>query len=179
MVSECVVKSRKPRIRQITNRIQIQAIKGRDMKTRKHEHQESFGVSVERLFMLLHTPSCIRKWWQAHRAIVISQTGGIWAAAWGDNEDSPDFISTATIRVFEPPRRLVLADYRQFAKTGPLPFQADFVTEFCVTPIDAGASLRIVQDGFPMTHDADEFFEACRIGWLNTFEGIRKYLDES
>ena len=47
------------------------------------------------------------------------------------------------------PRRLVFADYQYVAKTGPLPFQAEFVTEFTVTPHAEGAVLRVVQDGFP------------------------------
>src|SRR5262245_11313362 len=148
------------------------------MPTRKHTHEELFPTTTERLFALLHTPSAIRGWWGASRAIVIPKEGGIWCATWGDDEDAPDYITAATLRIFEPPRRLVFADYQYLSKAGPLPFQADFVTEFTVTPHADGAVLRVVQDGFPCDGAADEFYAACERGWTATFAGIRRYLSD-
>ena len=146
------------------------------MTTRCHVHEEQFNTSPERLFAILHTPSAIREWWNVSRAIVLAQPGGIWAATWGDDEDNPDYITAAKIREFEPPRRMVLTDYRYLAKTGPLPFRANFVTEFVVVPQSDGAILRVTQDGFPAGPEADEFYRGCEIGWRNTFAGIRRFL---
>ncbi len=61
------------------------------MKTRKHVHEETFPVAPAQLFAVLHTPSAIRQWWGAARAIVLPEPGGLWAAAWGDAEDDPLF----------------------------------------------------------------------------------------
>ena len=72
---------------------------------------------------------------------------------------------------------MVLGDYRYFAKGGPLPFQADFVTEFIVEERSEGALLRVCQDGFPCDASADAFYAACEIGWRNTFAGIRRFLE--
>jgi uncharacterized protein YndB with AHSA1/START domain len=148
------------------------------METRKHVHEESFPVSPQKLFALLHTPSAIRRWWGVARAVVLPQPGGVWAAAWGDSEDDPDYITVATIREFEPPQRMVLSDYRYRARGGPLPFKADFVTEFVVLPHPEGAVLRVTQDGFPVACEADEFYAGCEKGWRDTFTGIRRYLAE-
>jgi uncharacterized protein YndB with AHSA1/START domain len=146
------------------------------MKTRKHVHEEEFSATPERLFALLHTPSAIRGWWGVARAIVLPGESGLWAAAWGADEDAPEYITIATIRAWEPPRRMVLGDYRYFAQNGPLPFQADFVTEFTVEATPDGALLRVSQDGFPCDASADAFYAACEIGWRNTFAGIRRFL---
>ncbi len=146
-------------------------------ETRQHKHCEEFSVSAEQLFQLLVAPSAIRQWWSASRAIVLPQTGGIWTAAWGDAEDEPDYITAATIRDFEPPRRLVLGDFQYFAKSGPLPFEADFTTEFLVDSGMDGATLEVIQRGFPCDPAADEYFAACQQGWRDTFAGIRKYLE--
>jgi uncharacterized protein YndB with AHSA1/START domain len=148
------------------------------MNTRKHVYEEVFPVSPERLFALLHTPSAIRHWWGVARAVVLAEAGGVWAAAWGESEDDPDYITVATIREFEPPRRLVLCDYRYHASKGPLPFKAEFVTEFTVEPHAEGSLLRVCQDGFPAGPEADSFYQGCEIGWRNTFAGIRRYLQE-
>jgi len=97
-------------------------------------------------------------------------------AAWGENEDAPDYITAATIKVFDPPRRLVLGDFRYYARSGPLPFEADFNTEFSVRPNAEGTLLRVVQDGFPVESVADDFYAGCERGWRDTFTGIRRYL---
>jgi len=149
------------------------------MQTRKHVHEEVLPTAPEEVFALLYTPSAIRDWWSAARAIVLPERGGLWAAAWGAVEDSPDYVTAAVIREFDPPRRMVLGDYRYWAKDGPLPFHAEFVTEFLVTPHEHGAVLRVTQDGFPSGAEADEFFTACQVGWRDTFAGIRRYLEES
>jgi uncharacterized protein YndB with AHSA1/START domain len=147
-----------------------------NMPTRKHVHEELLLATPERVFALLHTPSAIRAWWGVHRAVVLAEPAGVWAAAWGQTEDDPDYVTVATIREFEPPRRMVLADYRYRARGGPLPFHADFVTEFVVTPHEQGSLLRVTQDGFPAGPEADQFYAACGTGWRDTFAGIRRYL---
>lgn len=146
------------------------------MTTRKHVHEETFGVTPEVLFSILHTPSAIRGWWGAARAMVLPEPGGMWVAAWGADEDSPDYVTVATIKVFEPPRRMVFADYKYYSKNGPLPFQADFITEFNIERRPDGAMLRVTQDGFPADATADEFYAACGTGWRDTFSGIRRFL---
>lgn len=148
------------------------------MATRKHIHLECFDAAPEEVFALLTTPSAIRSWWGASRAIVLPELGGIWAATWGESEDQPDYITVAAIREFEPNRRLVLGDYRYRAKAGPLPFEADFVTEFEVAAHEAGATLKVTQDGFPIDPAADGYYDACATGWKETFAGIHRYLEE-
>lgn len=146
------------------------------MATRKHVHEEAFPAEPEQVFSLLHTPSAIRQWWGASRAIVLPQANGTWAAVWGSQEDDPDYVTIAAIKVFEPPRRLLLTDYRYLAKNGPLPFEANFETEFLVLPHPDGAILRVTQDGFPAGPEGDDFFAGCQTGWCNTFAGIRAFL---
>ncbi|MBK9166459.1 MAG: SRPBCC domain-containing protein [Bryobacterales bacterium] len=146
------------------------------MTTRMHLHEETFPVAPESMFGLLHTPSAIRAWWGAARVVIVPESGGVWAAAWGDSEDDPEYVAAATIRTFDPPRKMVLSNYLYRSRTGPLPFQADFVTEFDVTPHPQGSVLRVTQDGFPAGPDADGFYAACERGWRDTFAGIRRFL---
>jgi uncharacterized protein YndB with AHSA1/START domain len=147
------------------------------MKTRQHVHEESFPVTAEELFSALQTPAAIREWWGAARAIVIPEEGGAWVAAWGADENSPDYVTAATMKVFDPPRRIVFGDYKYYAKAGVLPFQAEFTTEFVVEENPNGATLRVTQDGFPLGSEADEFYIACEQGWRNTFAGIRRFFE--
>jgi hypothetical protein len=38
--------------------------------------------------------------------------------------------------------------------------------------------LRVCQEGFPNDPIADEFYEGCERGWRETFESIRRFVDE-
>lgn len=151
------------------------------MQTRSHIHQESFETSPDAMFDLLITPSAIRQWWGASRVIVMAKDGGVWSAAWGDSEDDPDYVSTATLVEYDPPRKLVMKNGQYFAKSGPLPFEFadDGQTIFTIEPDGDGCRLRVEQTGFPCDAVADDFYAACDTGWKNTFVGIRQYLSQS
>ena len=142
-------------------------------------HEEAFDAAPETVFRALHSPSAICQWWSALRAIVLAEKGGTWAAVWGEDEDEPDYTTFATIRDFEPPRKLTLADYRYGTKSGPLPFEADFVTSFEVIADSKGSRLRVTQDGFPDSAEGQSFRTACTQGWKDTFAGMRRYLAEA
>lgn len=146
-------------------------------KTRNHVCAIELEAPAEKVFRLLVTPSAIREWWQASRSIVDAREGGNWGAAWGSNEDDPDYIGFYRIGTFDPPRRIVFENSTYYARSGPLPFQADFVVEFLIRPSTKGCILQVTQDGFPADAVADDFYKACEIGWKNTFEGIRQYLE--
>ena len=72
-----------------------------------------------------------------------------------------------------------LTDYHYFAKSGPLPFDAQMDTDFQVAAQANGASLTVTQNGFPGSPEADDYFAACQQGWENTFAGIRQFLASS
>ncbi len=145
------------------------------MNTRKHVHKEEFSVSAEEMFEILIKPSAICVWWGASKAIVLPEEDGTWAAAWGEDEDKPDYISSFTIKEYEPPKRIFFTDAKYFSKDGKLPFEANMTAEFLVEPTERGCTLEVIQEGFPLDQIADEHYKACETGWKNTFEGIRKY----
>ncbi len=138
------------------------------MSTRSHVNSIDVEASPECVYASLVTPSAIRTWWLAASAIVDARRDGLWVATWGDDEDAPDYVTSARILVAEPPTRLVLGEYRYFARTGPLPFEADFTTEFTVEPNDGGSRLTVRQSGFPADPVADAFYEGCERGWRDT-----------
>ncbi|MEM7315461.1 MAG: SRPBCC domain-containing protein, partial [Planctomycetota bacterium] len=133
--------------------------------TRSIKDQREFDVPVATVFELLIKPSAICQWWSAKQAIVLPKPGGYWSAIWGDDIDDPDYVTIARILEFERPNRLVLGDYEYHAKTGGLPFDAEFVTTFSVSASAKGAILQVEQRGFPTDAAADEYYAGCIEGW--------------
>ena len=127
------------------------------------------------MFEALITPSAICAWWGAAAAITLPEPGAYWSASWGESEDEPDYVTCARLSVFEPPHRLAFSDYRYYSKSGPPPFEAEFVTTFEVESRPSGCLLRVIQEGFPDGPEADDFYNACDTGWRDTFDGIRRF----
>lgn len=144
--------------------------------TRKHVHEEEFSVSPQQAFGLLITPSSIREWWGADRVIVLPEAGGIWMAAWGDTEDSPDYVTAFTISEYEPPQRILFTDAKYTASGEKLPFEMEMTTEFLIEETDNGCTIKVVQDGFPDDPAADDYYTACEKGWSDTYAGIRRFV---
>ena len=142
---------------------------------RKIAESIDVGCSPERLFRTLHTPTEICLWWNARTAIVIPRPGGIWAAAWGKDEDHPDYITIARMTTFEPPRRLVMADFEYHSGDKPLDFSRELAVEFRIEPLGDSARLTVEQSGFPEDASADEFYRGCCQGWKNTLAAIRDF----
>jgi uncharacterized protein YndB with AHSA1/START domain len=135
------------------------------------------SLPPEAAFSLLHTPSAICDWWSAARVIVVPRPGGLWVAAWGADEDAPDYITAARILIWEPPLRLRLGAFEYYTADGDgLPFDAPLETEFALRPRPGGSVLRVVQTGFPDDAVADAFVEACQRGWDATLAGIRRFV---
>lgn len=109
--------------------------------------------------------------------IVVPEVDGVWIAAWGE-EDDPDYISTATLVEFDPPRKVVMKYGQYYAKSGSLPFKFsdDALTTFTIELTENGCAFRVEQTGFPYDAIADDFYAACETGWKNTFHGIKNFL---
>jgi uncharacterized protein YndB with AHSA1/START domain len=129
-------------------------------------------------FALLHTPSAIRQWWSAARVVVTPRLGGLWIAAWGSDEDAPDYVTVARILVWDPPNALRLGEFEYITREGGgLPFTAALETEFLVRGTPTGSVLQVCQTGFPEDSVADAFHAACERGWAATFEGIERFVE--
>lgn len=134
-------------------------------------------LAPQAAFDLLISPSAIRVWWSAARAVVMPRPGGLWVAAWGEDEDAPDYVSAARILVFQPPTRLRLGAFEYEARDGGPPFDTKALeTDWSVRPVAHGSVLRVVQSGFPDGAEADRFYAACQQGWAATLDGIARFV---
>lgn len=137
------------------------------------------GRQPDTVFNALITPGMIKKWWFASSAIVLPEEGGVYAVSWGEDTDNPDYISVAKIALFERPQRLLLTDFRYKSKEGDLPFEADMDTEFRLEDLGDNTKLTVHQTGFPDDKIADEFYNGCVQGWIDTLTSFKKTVEEN
>lgn len=133
--------------------------------------------NIELVFDALISPSMIKKWWFANSAIVLPEVDGFYAAAWGADEDHPDYISFAKIIEIKPPYKLSLKYEKYFSKDGPLPFDAELDATFILEKLNKQTKLIVRQNGFPIDMAANEYYQACVKGWEDTFNSIKNILE--
>ena len=137
--------------------------------------EEPFGISPERMFEILTTPSAIRSWWGASTAVVDARAGGSWVTAWGEVENDTEYVNSFQILEFEPPHRMLLGGGKYTSGTN-WPIITNITTELIVEAQQSGCVLRIIQESKPADPLLDDYFDACVAGWQNSFEGIRNYV---
>ena len=147
----------------------------RSMNT--HATSIDLTCPVYEAFKALVTPSSIRTWWGASRAIVVPGEGGIWAASWGE-EDLPDFVNAFTISRYEEPGLLQLTQFRYLDKKNPTPeFTFNMNIRFELSTTSNGCLLTISQSGFPDTAEGYEFLKGCELGWKQTLNQLKQFLE--
>ena len=144
-------------------------------ETRRQILEEPFGVTPERMFEVLITPSAIRSWWGATSVVIDPRKGGSWVTSSGEGEPGSAFINSFEIFEYEPPSRILLGSGKYYAGNN-WPIRTNMTTELLIEPQPAGCILRIVQELAPADPLLDDYFDACVVGWQNSFEGIRNYL---
>lgn len=142
---------------------------------RRQTLEEPFGISPERMFEILTTPSAIRSWWGASTALVDARAGGSWVTAWGEGENDSEYVNFFQILEFEPPSRILLGGGK-YTSGANWPITTNITTELIIEPQPSGCVLRIIQDSSPADPLLDDYFDACVAGWQNSFEGIRNYV---
>jgi uncharacterized protein YndB with AHSA1/START domain len=137
----------------------------------------SLNSNPDIVFDALLKPGMIQKWWSAKSAIVNPEAGGIYAVTWGEDINNPDYISAAKIAQLDKPNRILLTEFQYRSKDGPLPFEADLVVEFILKPESNGTLLTVCQRGFPDHKQADEFYNGCVQGWIDTMTSFRNTIE--
>ena len=144
-------------------------------EVRRHILEEPFGITPERMFTVLTTPSAIRSWWGATNVVIDPREGGSWVTAAGEGEQKAEWVTSFQIMEFDPPNRMVLGSGKYITGNN-WPIETGMTTEMIVERQPSGCILRIVQELDPADPLLDDFFDACVAGWQNSFEGIRNYL---
>lgn len=139
---------------------------------------ENFACTPQELFDALHTPSALRSWWNADRVIIIPRKNGMYAAAWGEDEDDPEYVSSGIYGVYDPPYKSIIVDFRYYAKSDPADFEDLMSVTYEITSRDSEAHLQLTHAGFPEGAEADAYFEACTQGWVTSLKSLKTYVEQ-
>lgn len=146
------------------------------MSTRSQSHEIDLQAAPEAVFKTIMTPKAIRGAWGSLRAVVMDLDGR-WVVAWGERENNPDYVSGATIKAFEAPRRLFLAFEYCRGKAGALTIGNAMTAEFTIQKMGGGCRLRVTHTGIPTDGIGNAYFESAKNGWMAALQGIKQLVN--
>lgn len=146
--------------------------------TRTIEQSVRVNASSKVVFNALITPSLIKQWWYVHSAIVIPEKGGIYALAWGESIDRPDYVTVSRLSEYEFGKKLSMRNESYFSPHGNLPFASDLVATFTLEEAGEETIVKVMQTGIPTDAVADDFYEGTVKGWETTLLSLKNVAED-
>lgn len=146
--------------------------------TRIIERSVRVNASPKVIFNALISPSLIKQWWYVHSAIVVPEKGGIYALAWGESSDNPDYVTVSRLSEYEFGKKLSMQNESYFSPHGNLPFIADLVAAFTLEEDGSETIVKVLQTGIPSDPVADEFYEGTVKGWETCLLSLRNVAED-
>jgi len=146
--------------------------------TRSFEHEIEIPAAPERVWQAIVDAEELVRWFPFD-AKVEPRPGGVYRISWGGL-----WQWEMEVRLFDPPRRLVLLDRRPTehdAEGRPVqrarPVPVEISLEFQLEAGRGGTRLRLVHSGFGRGSEWDDEFDGISHGWRQELRGLRHYLE--
>ncbi len=146
--------------------------------TRNIEHIVRIKAAAKVVFNALITPSLIKQWWYVHTAIVVPELGGIYALAWGESIDAPDYVTVSRLTEYEFGKKLSMANESYYSPHGNLPFEAELVAHLTLDEEGEETVVKVLQTGIPTEAIADEFYAGTVKGWETTMLSLKNVAED-
>lgn len=146
--------------------------------TRNIAHSVRAKASAKVIFNALITPSLIKQWWYVHTAIVIPEVGGVYALAWGDSIDYPDYVTVSRLNEYEFGKKISMKNESYFSPHGNLPFEAELVATISLEEDGEETIIKVLQTGIPADSVADDFYEGTVKGWETTLLSLKNLAED-
>ena len=146
--------------------------------TRDIEHSIRIKASAKVVFNALVTPSLIKQWWYVQTAIVMPELGGVYALAWGESIDRPDYLTVSRLTEYEFGKKLSMTYESYYSPHGNLPFDAQLVASLTLHEEEGETIVKVLQTGIPADAIADEFYEGTVKGWETTMLSLKNVVED-
>ena len=146
--------------------------------TRIIERSVRVKASPAIIFNAIISPSLIKQWWYVHTAIVVPELNGIYALAWGESIDRPDYVTVSRLSEYEFGKKISMANESYFSPHGDLPFNSDLVATLSLEVDGAETILKVLQTGIPTDAVADDFYEGTVKGWETTLLSLKNVAED-
>lgn len=118
----------------------------------------------------------LHDWWGVERTLIEKRMGGIYTLAWNISEKGLGFISTGTIKEYNPEGVLIIENFVYLNPEkpflGPMRLTIKSKRKGDVT------ELFLCQDGYRNSPEWDWYYEAVKHAWPKVVQTLKEYLEK-
>jgi uncharacterized protein YndB with AHSA1/START domain len=119
----------------------------------------------------------LHDWWGVERALIEKRIGGVYTLAWGITEKGFGYVSSGTIKNYEPGKILEITNLVYLNPEHPIlgPMNLTIKT----IQKENSTELYLCQDGYRYGDDWNWYYEAVTQAWPVVLETLKNYLEEN
>ena len=133
------------------------------------------NVASNKIIQAFLQPEMLSEWWGVERSLIERRNGGIYTLAWQVSEKGFGYVTSGTIKNYEPDRLLEIENmiYLNPEKPifGPMKLSVKAIKK------DDRMLAYICQDGYQKGEDWDWYYNAVSDAWPKTAQTLKNYLE--
>lgn len=143
---------------------------------RKVEVTIDIEVTPEKVIEAFTDSVMLRDWWGVERSFIEKRKGGLYTLAWNITDKGFGFVSTGTIKNYQPDRILEVDNFVYLNPNRPIlgPMRLTVRT----TEKDGKTQLYLCQDGYRDGTDWDWYYDAVKEAWPTVAKTLKDYLEK-
>lgn len=119
----------------------------------------------------------LRIWWGVERALIETRSGGVYTLAWNISDKGFGYISSGTIRRYQPENLLELENFVYLNPERSILGPMSLIVK--ATRKEGNTELYLRQDGYQEGADWDWYYEAVREAWPTVLLRLKEYLEKN
>ena len=117
----------------------------------------------------------LKKWWGVERALLERRNGGIYAVAWQISANGFGYVSTGTVKEYDPAGLLILDNF-MYLNPG-RPFLGPMRLTVRAEAGHSGTTCYLCQEGYGEGPDWDWYYDAVKEAWPVVMQALKKFLE--
>ena len=143
---------------------------------RKVEASIEINVPPRRVIQAFTDTELLRGWWSVERALVEPKVGGLYTLAWGVSEKGFGYVSSGSIKSYDPESTLVVDNLVYMNPERPLFGPMSLTVK--ATQNGIGTEVYLCQDGYQQGADWDWYYEAVINAWPKVLKNLKSHLEK-
>lgn len=144
---------------------------------RKVEVKTEIHASPETIISAFTDSDMLRDWWGVERTLIDKRPGGLYTLAWNISNKGLGFVSTGTIKEYQPDSTLIINNFVYLNPDKPF-FGPMNLTIKAQAGGNKVSRLYLCQDGYQQGTDWDWYYDAVKQAWPTVVQSLKDYLEK-
>ncbi|MBC5773274.1 SRPBCC domain-containing protein [Pontibacter sp. KCTC 32443] len=117
-------------------------------------------------------------WWGVERSLIERKVGGLYVLTWNITKEGFGYISSGTIRTYQPDALLIVENLVYLNPVKPI-LGPMVLTVSATQENNSTTTLYLCQEGYQQSPGWDWYYEAVSQAWPVVLETLKKYLEQA